>query len=234
MRALLLILIAAISFSSCKSGKSVEDDLYAGQIRVTGNFKDFTSHKKLAILPAQIRFNSRHPKTRRTDKRTKLAHENERDWMYHDYIVLSAQPERLMIHLQPPDSTIFFLEKAKITTKDLPYIDRQKLLTVLNVDALLEHQIEVNVYASTTEDVITHTAMVILLAGAASMGGIPHGNFSKSQSSNSIEFMKVYGRGAERPLWSYYGNSDYSGRKVPKIRKKSIDRFRILGFPFLR
>lgn len=234
MRRVIYVFVVLLLLASCKSGKTGGEEMYEAQRRVTGNFKNITAYKTLAILPAQIRFNSRHPKTVRTEKRSKLAIQNEEKLMYHDYEVFSAHPERLMIRLQSPDSTMYRLRNAGISIDDLPYIDRQRLLEVLQVDALMEHQIDVNVYASTTEDVVTSTAILFLLAGAASMGGIPSGTPSKENSYASIEFMKVYGKGAERPVWSYFGNSDYTARKVPKIKRNSLDRFRALGFPFLR
>lgn len=233
MRPVIYVFAVLLLLVSCKSGKTGGEEMYEAQRQVTANY-NITDYKTLAILPTQIRFNSRHPKTGRTERRSNLALQNEEKLMYRDYEVFSAHPERLMISLQSPDSTSYRLKKAGITIDDLPYIDRQRLLEVLQVDALLEHQIDVNVYASTTEDVVTSTAILFLLAGAASMGGIPSGTPSKENSYASIEFMKVYGRGAERPIWSYFGNSDYTAKKIPKIEKSSLEKYRILGFPFLR
>lgn len=228
---LLLLLLG-----SCKSSKDPVEQ-YVGQMSVYTNSQhlpEVKNFKTLAVLPAHIFLNTRHPNTERTVKRTKIAKENEERWMYFYHDLFQKHPNEISVNLQPVDSTLQIMKNAGISTADLPYIDRQQLLEIFNVDAILVHEIHVNIYSSTTEDVLTTTGMVILLAGAASAGGIPRGDFSQSSSTNSIEFIKVYGRNIEKPVWSYYGNSEYSGKKVPNPDgANALNKYKVLGFPFI-
>jgi len=231
-------LVLAFSFLvSCKTAKNPVDS-YVGQDGVYLNFgkvPDIKSFMTLAVLPAHIFVNTRYPNTERAVNLNKKANEDEIKWMHYYHDLFSKNPGDITVNLQPGDSTLSLMKNAGIATNDLPYIDRQRLLEILKVDAVLIHEMHLNIYTSTTEDILTTTAMVALLAGAASTGGIPRGNFSKSASFKNKEFIKVYGKDVEHPLWSYYGNSPYSGKKLPDPNEKnSLTRLKLLGFPFVR
>lgn len=221
---------------SCKAGENTIDP-FVGQPNVYLNSTEgpnVLTRKTFAVLPAHIFLNTRHPGTERAERRTKMASEGEIGWMNYYQELIAEYPQNFTVRLQPADSTLLLMEKAGITTSGLPYVDRQRLLEILNVDALLTHEIHVNIYSSTTEDVLTNTALVIAIAGAASTGGMPTGNFTKSNPTNSIEFIKVYVKNLEKPVWSYYGNSGYNGKNVPKPDKNSLKTLKMLGFPFIK
>lgn len=230
------IVVLLLLLLSCKAGKETEET-FVGQPSVFLNSTEgpkISTFKTLAVLPAHIFLNTRHPNTERAERRTKLASEGEIKWMSYYHELATNYPENFTVRLQPIDTTLFLMEKAGISTADLPYVDRQQLLEIFDVDALLTQEIHVNIYSSTTQDVLVTTALVIALAGAASAGGMPKGNLTNSNPTNSIEFIKVYGRNLEKPVWSYYGNSGYNGKNFPKPDNRSLRTLKMLGFPFVK
>lgn len=191
------------------------------------------TYRSLAILPANVVLNTRYPGTTRAQDRTRLAREQREAWMQFHYELFQKHGKELRVSMQPPAQTLSLLQQAGIATDSLHFVNRQLLLVILQVDALLVHDININIYSSTTEDVAAATAATILLAGAAAGGGVPRGY--PQPAANSVEFIKVYGKGIELPIWSYYGTSAYNGKRAPVIpQESSLGFYHYWKFPLLK
>jgi hypothetical protein len=232
------LVLLLIVFTSCASKKPSKATLY--MLRKTlyvdrVHTSTITEYKTLAILPPDIILNTRYPGTDRAIKRSILAAEHRNLWMEFHYKLFRKHAGELKLSIQPPDKTLALLQEAGVALDSLHFINRQRLIRILNVDALFVHDFEINIYSSTTQNVVVATGAVMILAAGVA-GGLTQINIPQLYPANSsIEFIKVYGKGIDTPIWSYYGLSAYNGKKAPQVpEKSSLNYYRYLYFPLLK
>jgi hypothetical protein len=230
-----LVVLVGASCASEKSTVAVESPYLLKSPLYFDSHHDslISTYQSMAILPANVILNTRYPGTERAKNRTRLAMDQQKAWMQFHYDLFQKHADELRVSLQPPEQTLDMLQQAGIKTDSLHFVSRQQLLAILQVDALLLHDIDINIYSSTTGDVAATTGMILILAGAAAYGGVPRG--SPRSAPNSVEFLKVYGKGVETPIWSFYGTSAYNGKQAPVVpRKSSLGFYRYWHFPLLK
>lgn len=231
-------LLLLLLLSGCASPKVtyvspyfIKDPLYsdAASIAQANN-----SYKTMAVLPVSITINTRFPEADRTGKSQELIQGHPEQWMQYYHDLFQRHASELYITVQPPGQTLSLLQQAGISRDSLQYVSRQRLLDILQVDALLMQDFDINIYTTKGQDVATTTGALLLIAGAAATGGAPRGG-NVSSSINSVHFIKVYGKGVETPLWSYYGPTTYDLKNAPALpNKTSLDFYRHMKFPFLK
>jgi hypothetical protein len=209
----------------------IKDPLYADAVSIA---HANNSYKTMAVLPISVTMNTRYPGAGRAEKNEALIQNHPEKWMqfYHDFFQRHA--DELYVTVQPPEQTLALLRQAGISKDSLQYVSRQRLMDILQVDALLMQDFDINIYTTKGQDVATSTGALLLIAGAAATGGAPRGG-NVSSSVNSVHFIKVYGKGVETPIWSFYGPNTYDIKNAPTLPDKtSMDFYRHMKFPFLK
>lgn len=192
-------------------------------------------YKTMAVLPSRVIVNTRYPGTDLAAKRSERAAEHQELWMIFHYNHLQAHADELNVNIQSPDTTLALLRHAGIALDSLRYFSRQRLLEVLQVDALLMHDIEINIYSTPSQNVAANAGALLLFAAGATRGVVPKGNPQAYSGAGSIEFYKLYGKGIETPIWSFYDTSGYDGKEPPELpQNTSLGFYQHTNFPLLK
>ncbi|TPE43262.1 hypothetical protein [Pontibacter mangrovi] len=228
----------ALLVGSCSAPKErfysryfIKNPLYADTEQIQQANANF---KTIAVLPATFIVNTRYPSDEKVGLQTDLVKGHPEKWMHLYYNLFSKHADELYVTVQPPDTTLALLSRAGVARDSLNYISRQRLLNMLTVDALLVQDFEINIYTTKGQDVAsTAGALLLFIAGSAG-GGAGDGDTTPSHKY-CVQFIKVYGKGIETPIWSLYGPTVYDVKYAPGLPEKtSLDYYRHMKFPFLK